>query len=1623
MSAQVAIAANYFPAYARIPRKAQRKADEFIRKFQADPKQPSIHYEPVQGAVDGQLRSVRVGDDYRAIVRAPETGNVFILLYIDHHDEAYRWAEGKQVQVHPATGTLQFFDVDQASAAITSVDAESASTHAVEYEEKRLFSDYSDDQLFLGGVPKALIPAVRALYTEQDLDRLVEHLPREAADLLTGLAAGYDYDVVVEQLLDQTAATAATATSASSAELPKVVPEVDTTDIEAALQKESTQAQFRLLDDDFELDKALSHPLDVWRVYLHPSQKKIVRARTKGPLRITGGAGTGKTVVAMHRAAFLVTKVFTAPDDRVLLTTFTKNLAFDIQHSLEKLLEPEDLARVEVTNIDAWAFEYLRGEGQSVRLATDKHVKSAWETAFDLYGIDGFDLSFCKAEWDAVIQAQGITEEAEYVRAVRHHRGKPLSRADRRRLWELFRQYRTSLEDAGVSEAIDIQRRARKCLEEVGTPPRYRSVIVDETQDLSNEALRLIRTIAGPERADDLLLVGDSHQRIYGRPAPLSDSGINIRGRRSRQLRLNYRTTAAICRWSLGTLGSSDYDDLDQGTSSTKGYVSLRKGAAPEVRHFADKAEESAYIVEQVNALLASGMLPEEVCIVTRTRHQRDGVYAPALQAAGIAFEVLERNAPRSSSVRLATMHRVKGLEFPVVFVAAVNDQYVPLYPEGVDLDDPLVARLVEQQERCLLYVATSRARDQLFVTSYGTRSPFLDEMDAKRAAPPTASAEPEADPSQSQKASAPPLLPSQDAPAAALASPDVDQASPQLRSHLVGGLVSAMEPAPVREPLPALHEIIRQPREVTPPPTRQASTGPIIPRAIGDAELDVTPLSTWHLPTRMVNWLSRNAVETVGQLLALDPQALAQERNLGRKSIADTAAVIHDKLGSKWEDLRRTGADSAPASAAFEPELEETLQRDLAAAGFAERLVAWGREHDVNTIQDLTSRHPLDLILEPALGRVVVAEARRTLESLLGRRWEEAQRQLAAGLLLDTQLRWDALKAELPEAVRSEPLEEVALPTRMRNYVHRTKLHTVADLVGLRRADLLAEPNLGRASIAATRTALLSHGASIERRLSKWREGLLLALKDMFQDLDAIARMIVSRRAGLGMRPETLEEIGSTFGVTRERIRQIEKKTWDDIRRFGAWCRFVSERCDELAPRGAASFEVLTTDPWWSTLSDEPDALGYFLERLLDGAWHVIELQGEHYLSNRDQKDFDKARGAARKALQRTRFPKALTAVRDAVNQATGGLSESLREMVWEELEQELAIEGSEGDARALAFGRTKRAQVMAFLERQDAPVPVSDLIAEVGRCSLPDEVFFFAHGLVGLEKHFPEFQHWRAKVAPVAIALIEENGPERQWSCVELLPSIQEELELPEWLEHWRLAAILRRSEGIEYLGRLRVALPGVVEDSTRILIHDAAEQLLKDGREPLGWDAIAKGLRAKLDVSDITLVGLLNRPPFLKTEKRKWGLLARDLPGGVDAMTEALDEVEATLERRQRGLSAKFVQKEVARLSSAHAAWTAEMCLSVLRSDPRFRLAISGNVGLSSWESTRVPSRLELVREAVERAEGRVSIAALQDRIDALYGKKPTRVQIGALANRFGARLEGEWLVLRPLELPPA
>lgn len=711
MNPQVAISADFLKAYAGIPRNNQKKVRAFIEKFKADPTQSSIHYEPLESTRDDKIRTVRVGLDYRAVVIHPPQGDVYVLVWVDHHDEAMEWARNKVFEVNRYTGSFQVWEaVEGAGGGRAPVSAADA-TDAIPGE--RLLGGHTDDVLLLLGVPEPLLPAVRALRTEEDLDGLAPYLPDEATDALYYLASGYSLDETIDEL-DRKAHD-------GKVDVPETV---DTGDFAAALLRPESKRQFKVVEDDHELADILSAPLARWRVFLHPSQDKLVRMKSTGPARVLGGAGTGKTVVAMHRARYLAKEVFTDAEQRILFTTFTRNLAADIERNLKELCGPE-LKRIEVKNLHQWARGFLTSRGIKVEPTNEAQRRKIWARVVDEHSDDQRPQSFYTEEWDKVVQAQGVTDEAGYLRARRAGRGTPLSRSQRKEVWRVMTAYRAELQTAGLMEYADIVREARLILEHKPGILPYAAVVADEVQDFAPEDLKLLRAIV-PEGPNDVFVVGDAHQRIYGHKASLGQCGISIRGRRSRRLTVNYRTTHQIRRFAVALLEGMQVDDLDEGTDTTKGYRSLRQGVEPDVRHCETAAAEGEVIVGVIREWLAE-VEPENICVVARTRDLIRERYEPLLRNAGISSTIIEPDEDAQGlGVRLATMHRVKGLEFPRMILASVHKGEMPraLPPEA--LPDAAALKNHEQSERRLLYVAATRARDTLVITGYGEKCPWL---------------------------------------------------------------------------------------------------------------------------------------------------------------------------------------------------------------------------------------------------------------------------------------------------------------------------------------------------------------------------------------------------------------------------------------------------------------------------------------------------------------------------------------------------------------------------------------------------------------------------------------------------------------------------------------------------------------------------------------------------------------------------------------------------------------------------------------------------------------------------------------------------------------------------------
>lgn len=713
----VAVSNDFFKALNALPEKSRGKVATFISKFRDNPRSPGLNYERIEGGKDAFIRSLRVDQDIRCIVRAPEEGNSYVLLWVDKHDDAYQWARRRTCHVNRVSGALQVVDVESAEAAVGDA-IEAAVSEALAASpaapppasSESLFADCDDDQLMLLGVPEALLPAVRAVANEDALSRLIEWVPQGCVDGLILLADGRPIDAVIEELERERPA------------------HVDTSDVAAALNMPESQAEFMVITDDELLEAMLAAPMEQWRVFLHPSQRRLVERDWSGPVRVLGGAGTGKTVVAMHRARWLAQQLSDPAGARILFTTFTRNLATDIRSNLTKICSPQELQRLEVTHLDGWVMKFLQGQGLQVRAFNAAARKACWDMAMAVADTSlGLDRRFYEEEWSDVVLANGCRTLPEYVAARRIGRGRRLTRQNRVQIWPVFDALRTEFRQRGLWEPEEAKQAATDLLKKASQGARYTSIVVDEAQDLDVASFTLLRALVGEPHANDLFIVGDPHQRIYGKPVVLSRCGIEIRGR-SRKLRINYRTTEETRAWATAVLHGLDFDDLDGGTDPTTDYRSLLHGDDPLIKGFEDPAEEQRFLAETLRQLQQEQGSLAATCVTARTNSGVEKLNS-SLQQAGFSTRVInkdESDDPSDPALRLATMHRVKGLEFDQMFLPGLDQSQMPYRFELDQRPDQVSRELFEQQERSLLHVAATRAKKRVIVTFSGKPSSFL---------------------------------------------------------------------------------------------------------------------------------------------------------------------------------------------------------------------------------------------------------------------------------------------------------------------------------------------------------------------------------------------------------------------------------------------------------------------------------------------------------------------------------------------------------------------------------------------------------------------------------------------------------------------------------------------------------------------------------------------------------------------------------------------------------------------------------------------------------------------------------------------------------------------------------
>lgn len=700
-------------AYQKLDGTVQKLVSSFIHTLQLDPNGNGLNLKKPEGARDPRIRTARVNDNFRAVML--REGNNLYLLTVMEHDKAYKFAENASLDINRVTGGIELLDLTGLK------DSASSGTGPVQTEQAVAgFLDHvSDAELARLGVAEALIPMLRELRSELALISAGEVLPKLARDVVFALHSGMTPEQVWQEV-----------TVHVQAETP--LTEVDRSDFQSALTRPATLETFVVSSDVAELEEQLLRPFSEWRIFLHPQQRKLAyrpgNRPYNGPVRVTGGPGTGKTVVALHRVAALVDPERGEGRGRVLLTTYTTTLSDQLERLLKDLIGAEAASQVTVRNIDKVAMSVAKPAGTSPAFQGDLDLLTRWQQLLaEQPGTSTFDARFLNGEWAQVVLAQGIQTRDEYFAARRRGRGRRVNRAERAEIWALIEAFERRLED---DHAIGFKQLAALAarVAEGGLEPRqqFAHVVVDEAQDLHAAHWRLLRALA-PEGPNDLFICGDTHQRIYDNKVTLGSLGIDIRGR-SHKLTLNYRTTRQILNTAGSLLGHEAFDDLDGGADDLAGYRSILTGRDAELVGYPSQQTELDALAERVAGWQKSGILPQDIAVVARTSALCDGALV-ALRRAGLdAVRVDAGKAPAAgANVHVMTMHRTKGLEYRAVAVVGVSDRTVPM-PVAVtdEAVDPLQHAQDLRAERSLLFVAATRAREALAITWHGTPSPFL---------------------------------------------------------------------------------------------------------------------------------------------------------------------------------------------------------------------------------------------------------------------------------------------------------------------------------------------------------------------------------------------------------------------------------------------------------------------------------------------------------------------------------------------------------------------------------------------------------------------------------------------------------------------------------------------------------------------------------------------------------------------------------------------------------------------------------------------------------------------------------------------------------------------------------
>jgi hypothetical protein len=685
------IADTFTDSLGKLTAQEQKAAKTTAFDLQMDPSAPGLSFHKLDRAQDKNFWSVRVSADIRMIVH--RTASSLLLAYVDHHDPAYKWAERRRIERHPTTGAMQLVEVRERVQEIEVFVPKPVGAPTAAPNEK-LFANLRKFELMNFGVPEEWVDDVRKA-DEDTLFDIIAHLPQEAQEALLKLAVG------------------------EQPEAPKPAP-VDAD----PFAHPDAQRRFRILANAEELQRALDYPWEKWAVFLHPDQAALVERDFSGPARVSGSAGTGKTIVALHRAVHLARA---NPTATVLMTTFSNALANALKGKLDHLIgnEPGIASRIVVKSVTSVGHDlYAQAHGQP-HIAPDVLIRSLIGESANSGDGSKFSSQFLFGEWTDVVDAWQLTSWDAYAQVSRLGRKTRIGGKQREALWAIFERVQVALAERKSVTWSGIFGHLTEDLA-AGAKSPFDFVVIDEAQDLGIAEARFFSAV-GAARPDALFFAGDLGQRIFQQPFSWKSLGIDVRGR-SYPLRINYRTSHQIRSHADGLLPNA-IGDVDGNAESRRGTVSVFDGPPPSVQVCVSADAEQKTVAAWITARVREGYRPEEIGVFVRSDAQLERARTAVTAAGASPVELTDQIEPTGGHLAISTMHLAKGLEFRAVAVMACDDEVLPLQERIEAVADDADLEEVYNTERHLLYVACTRARDNLLVTGITPGSEFLADI------------------------------------------------------------------------------------------------------------------------------------------------------------------------------------------------------------------------------------------------------------------------------------------------------------------------------------------------------------------------------------------------------------------------------------------------------------------------------------------------------------------------------------------------------------------------------------------------------------------------------------------------------------------------------------------------------------------------------------------------------------------------------------------------------------------------------------------------------------------------------------------------------------------------------